>query len=161
MAVTILSIGKRLRNKEVFSFTFLEILIVVIILGVIASISVPRFHETFNNLQLKMAAYDLGQFFRYTQGEAVRDGRTYKIVLENHSYWLMAEKEDGEFERPASRWGRTNMINNSIEVISEEKEIYFYPEGRIDRVEINLKRGELTYTLTTKERQGYVEILER
>ena len=142
-------------------FTFLEVLIVIIVLGVIASFSIPRFHETFNNLQLKMAAYDLAQFFRYAQGEAIRDGHTHKIVLEGQAYWLMKENDDEEFERISSRWGKTNLINNSIEVISEKNEIYFYPEGRIDRVEINLKRGEKTYILTTQERQGYVEIQEK
>lgn len=151
--------GRQLLNKD--GFTFLEILIVIIVLGVIAGFSIPRFHETFNNLQLKMAAYDLAQFFQYSQGEALREGRTHKIVLDGQAYWIMKENDEEEFERISGRWGRNNLINNNIEVISEKNEIYFYPEGRIDRMEINLKRGEKTYILTTKERQGYVEIQEK
>jgi len=145
-----------------YAFTFLEILIVIIILGVIMGFSIPRFQGTFNNLQLKMAAHDLSQFFRYAQGEAIRDERMHKIVIDNHSYWLMAEKEDedNEFERISGRWGKANVINHNIEVVAQDKEIFFYPEGMIDRVEISLKRGEESYTLSTKERQGYVEVLE-
>ena len=150
------------RNPLTKAFTFLEILIVIIILGVIMGFSIPRFHGTFNNLQLKMAAHDLSQFFRYAQGEAVRDERIHKIVIDNHSYWLMVQKEDegNGFERTSGRWGKTNVINDNIEVVAENDEIFFYPEGMIDRVEICLKRGEASYTLTTKERQGYVEVFE-
>jgi len=155
-----LSKGIALRLRAA-AFTFIEILIVVFIIGVIASFSIPRFRETFNNLQLKMAAHDLSQFFRYAQGESIRNECIHKIVIDNHSYWLMAEKEGGEFERTPGRWGRTNLINYNIEVIAENEEIFFYPEGRIDRVEIELNRGEKFYTLTTKERQGYVEVLEK
>ncbi len=126
----------------------------------IAGFSVPRFRETFNSLQLKMAVYDLSQFFRYAQGEAVRNQRLYKIVIENNSYWLMVENEDKNFERTSGRWGKTSFINQNIEVISENKEMFFYPEGRIDRVEVVFKRGVEAYAITTKERQGYVEVVE-
>ncbi|MBL7170985.1 MAG: prepilin-type N-terminal cleavage/methylation domain-containing protein [Candidatus Omnitrophica bacterium] len=155
-----LLIGRKVLSK---GFTFLELLIVIIILGVIMGFSIPRFQGAFNNLQLKMAAHDLSQFFRYAQGEAARDERIHKIVVDNHSYWLMVEKEDedNEFERTSGRWGKTNIINKNIEVAAENDEIFFYPEGWIDRVEIGLKRGDASYTLTTKERQGYVELLAR
>lgn len=136
----------------------MEILIVIIILGVIAGISLPRFRDTFNTLRLKATVYELSQFFRYAQGEAVREQCVYKIVIEGESYWLMAKRESG-FERVSGRWGRTRNMGD-IEVISEEREIFFYPDGRIDRVEIRLKRGEEIYTITTKERHGYVEVLE-
>lgn len=124
----ILPIGKSLLSK---AFTFLEILIVIIILGVIMSFSIPRFRETFSDLQLKMAAHDLSQFFRYVQGEAIRKQCMHKIVIDNHSYWLMAQKEDEEFERASNRWGRTNLINQNIKITGENKEIFFYPEQAV------------------------------
>lgn len=155
------SLRSRFSPRNDMAFTFLEVLIVVIILGIIMGFSIPRFRETFNNLQLKMAAHDLNQFFRYAQGEAVKNQRLHKIVIDNHRYWLMIEKKDDEFERISGRWGRTNTINHNIEVNVEKKEVFFYPESRIDRVEIALKRGEKTFILTTKERQGYVEVKQQ
>ena len=152
--MTILLIGRTPLSK---AFTFIEVLIVVIILGVITGFSIPRFRETFNDLQLKIAVHDLSQFFRFVQGEAIRNERVHKIVIDDHRYWVMAEGDEG-FKRVSGKWGKTNLIDRNIEIDTENEEVFFYPEGRMDRVEISLGRGENSYIITTKERQGYVEV---
>ena len=56
-------------------FTFLEILMVVVIMGIFVAMATPRFRETYVQLQLSSQARSLAKFLTYAQEEPSLKGK--------------------------------------------------------------------------------------
>ena len=74
------SIGNRnIRFKKRHSFSLLELLIVVVIIGSLLAISLPRFRNTFNNLKFDNFCQNLISRMRYLQERASIEQSTYRL----------------------------------------------------------------------------------
>ena len=150
-------------------FTFVEILLVVVLLAIIAGIAVPNFSSAYQNLQLKKTTEDLVFMMRYAQSRAVSKNILMRLVLDSDSaqYWLeeqISEKEKDNtsleegFQKFEGRLGRTFHIPTDFQVQAEEEMTQFYPDGRIDRQRIYLCHKERCLTISTREQRGAVHI---
>lgn len=152
------------------SFTLIEILIVVILLGVVAGLAVPNFSSAYNGFLLSEAAKDLSFVMRYAQDRSVIRSAKHKLVLDtqNTRYWLEETQgstegriADDNFVRINGRFGRDFHIPEGITVESDKTEALFYPDGKIDKIRIYLSRKKKDYfTISTYEQDGNVQTFD-
>ncbi len=152
------------------SFTLIEILIVVVILGVIAGLAIPNFSNLNTQIQLKETAKNISYLMRYAQSRAITKEKTQELFLDiqNAQYQLSEETGDAasseserEFSPIPGRLGRTFEIPKEVTVETQTPRIYFYPDGKMGRVRIYFYDNRGHYmTVSTKEQAGYVQMFD-
>lgn len=82
-------------------FTFIEVLLVVGIVGLLASLAMPKIKGAFLNARLKTGARELAGYLRFARNTAVLRERPCQITfdLEADKYWLTLLDENGEPEK--------------------------------------------------------------
>ncbi|MBM3253641.1 MAG: hypothetical protein FJZ16_05275 [Candidatus Omnitrophica bacterium] len=147
------AITMTLVTGKIKGLTFIEVLFVVIIIGILTIVSLPNFRKTFNNLQLKSFAQELQASMNYLHQRSVIEGKIIYLNIDDEKKEYFA-KIKGNSERL-----RTYRIPNDIKIETEQKEILFYPDGSIDKVIIKLiNLDNQNITLTTKGVFGGVKI---
>ncbi|MES9991426.1 MAG: GspH/FimT family protein [Candidatus Thiodiazotropha sp.] len=75
-------------RKPSQGFTLIELMLVLVLMALLASLTPPLFERAFPALKLKAAARDLAQEIRYIQQTAILSGQPSKIEfdLENNAY---------------------------------------------------------------------------
>lgn len=134
-------------------FTLLELLFVIIIIAILATISSVSFRKTFNSLQLNNSALELQSFINYLSQRAVVERKNIYLNIDDEKgeYWAMVKNEEKRI--------RTFTIPAGIKIETETKQIIFYPDGTIDSVIIKLinPKGQCI-SLTTEGVFGGVKI---
>ena len=137
------------------AFTLLELLFVIIIIGVLASVSFPGLRKTFNRLQLDNTSRELQSFMNYLEQRSLAEGKLIylNIDLENSEYW-------------AKFYDSQNRIHSyafpaAITLETDKKQVKFFPDGQIEPTTIRLtdEEGE-SVSLTTEGVFGRVKIQE-
>jgi len=159
-----------LRSRLEKSFTLVELLLVVVLLGIVVGLTIPNFAPTFSNIQLSDTASNLSYLMRYAQSRAIIKTRTHRINFDSDysKYWISQAIVDengliveGEFEKIKSRKGRVTKIPQGIKVESESNVIQFTPDGRIDKMRIYLSnKRDRYFTISTKEQSGFVHLFD-
>lgn len=168
-----------LRNKKFLpinisqpkAFSFVEILLVVILLSVITGLAVANFRGTFDYFQLSETAKNIATLMRYAQSRAVIKNLTHEIQFDlNRSTYrlaqeISAEDEDenpqGVFLPLQGRFGRTFSIPKEVMIEARDSALRFYPEGKIDKGRIYLHNKRQDYfTISTQDASGYVEVYD-
>jgi len=152
------------------SFTLIEILLVVILLGVIAGLVIPNFSNTYTRVQLKEAANNLSFLMQYAQNQAIVKKCNFQLIFddERSKYWIVKQVDDEElnnsdleYRRISSRFGRMVNIAPQINVETELDHITFYPDGMIQKARVYLSDNKDRYfTVSTKEQTGYVQVFD-
>jgi len=133
--------------------TFIELLFVIIIIGILAGLSIPKFRSTFNTLQLNNFSRELQTFMNYLQQRAIVEGKTVYLNIDNDNNEYWAQIKDGENRL------KTYQVPGEIEIEIEQKQIAFYPDGSIDKTTIELINPDNQYiNLTTKGVFGGVKL---
>lgn len=143
-----------LATGRIKGFTFVELLLVIIIIGILIAISLPNLKKTFNNLRLDNFSRELQAFMNYLHERSVVEGKIIYLNLDNDEKEIWARIQDAQ-----SRL-KTLPLPDDIRIESENKEILFYPDGSIDNITIgvvNLDNQKIT--LTTKGVFGGVKLL--
>ncbi|MCM8780833.1 MAG: hypothetical protein NC908_02785 [Candidatus Omnitrophica bacterium] len=124
------------------AITFIELLLVTFIIGIIAAVSIPAFRKTFNNLELKSFSGQLQSFIRYLQQRSLAEAKIIYLRIDNETKRCWAEMKDGQVNVLKSY-----SIPKGIEVkiIIEDtstQRIVFYPDGQLDSATIKLTNPE-------------------
>lgn len=133
--------------------TFIEILLVVIIIGALIGISLPNLRKAFDNLQLNSASQDLQSFMNYLRQRAIVEGKIiyFNIDSENKECWAQIKDATARLKSLA--------LPPDIGIETDQKQILFYPDGRIDSVTIKLiQPNNQNVILTTKGVYGKVKL---
>ena len=159
------------------AFTLIEIIVVVLLIGIIMSITIPRFIDL-DDLHMKSQARRLSSLFRYVYSEAVTTGRSYRVCfdIDREAYWVEMADDSGQFTEFADTLTRKENLSEGIEFediampdagkITEGRVFcYFYPRGLVDGLTIHLRnqRGNAlslmvdTWTAEVDIYQGYAE----
>jgi len=137
---------------RVKGFTFIELLIIIIIIGILVGISLPQFRNNVNRLQLNSFSRELQSFMNYLHERAVVEGEVIYLAfdMDNNEYWAQVK---GKSQRL-----KTYHFPEGIKIETEENQINFYPDGSIDKTTIMLKdSAEQSVNLTTKGVFGRVK----
>lgn len=74
--------NRRLMNRHRRGMSFLEISITVLIIGVLAAVSVPRYADSTRAQQAKNAAIQIANYVNYVREVALNEGRSTSIVVD-------------------------------------------------------------------------------
>ncbi|VAW18006.1 hypothetical protein MNBD_BACTEROID05-137 [hydrothermal vent metagenome] len=142
-------------------FSLIELILVVLLLSVIAGLTVPNFKQSFSNLKLNQTAKDLSYVMRYAQSRAVSKGILIRLEFASamDSYHL-TQVSSGEYERFKGRMGRDFQISDLIKINFTEGNLIFFPDGTIEKKEINVCKEERCLLISTKIQRGYVNVIE-
>lgn len=114
-------------------FTFIELVIVVVILGVLSATAIPGLRQGFENARLEGCTQDLYYLCRYLQESATAGRGLFRLQVSPERKKLWASfKEKDEFKAVEGRFGRIYPIPEGINLSCEALEIYFYPDGTTD-----------------------------
>lgn len=146
-------------RSTVKAFTFIELFIVIIIIGILIGISLPSFKKTFNNLQLNSFSQEIQAFMNYLHERSIVEGKIiyFNIDNEKKEYWAKIKDTKARL--------RTYFLPRGIDIEiikkadTDNKQIIFYPDGQIDKVSIKIagpdKQGII---LTTEGMFGKIKI---
>lgn len=156
-------IGRRPINKR-GGFTFVEILIVILIIGVVLGITLPRFQSTFDNLKARSCARNLHAMLKFAQERAILDQQFYRVAhLREQNRVRLEKKEKEKFEPVGGPRGRPLKLEPPLELQwdSRDTHVDFGPEGELEKAEIDvLFEGKRRFHITVGEPLGRITLEE-
>ena len=141
-------------QKSYIAFTFIELIFVILIVGVLIGISVPNLKQFSGSLQIEGFSSQLQGFINYL--------RERSIVERKNIYLYVGEKEYEAKIEGETQSLKTYAIPKDIkvEIEKESQQVSFYPDGSIEPVRIKLSnRNNQKITLTTEGVFGGAKIL--
>ena len=138
---TIFQIGKRVKDK---GFTFVELLIVTLIIVVLSSLAVPRFRTSFERFKLKTIGKQFVEMAKASHELSVLEEKIYRIVIvrEPLSFGMEVESPDKEsFEPVSGGAGRVRKLPQDFRMEFDDASIYFYEDGSVTGSEVVFSNG--------------------
>ncbi|MEM6332665.1 MAG: GspH/FimT family pseudopilin [Planctomycetota bacterium] len=89
------STGERRGSAQRSAFTLIELMVVIVVIGVLAAITVPRFSGSFERAALRSEAQSLADAMRYARSQAIIQRRVIRLA------WL----DDVHDQRPGDQPG--------------------------------------------------------
>lgn len=155
-------------------FTFIEIFVVVFVLGSFLLIALPRI-DNFTQGSLKSSSRNLSTTIRYIYSEAAFKKKIHKLAfdIDKGEYWVEVMEGDEYVESADPYLKRRKLPNNvffkdivtqrSLRISTEGKDefILFLPSGFVEPVVIHLEStaGDV-YTLSTKPYTGGTKVYD-
>jgi len=163
------------------AFTFIEIMLAVIIIGIIVALASPNFSKGYSRFELNKSTDDLLSVSRWAQAMAIGQERIYALSFsaDRRFYNLVRAKASGQdegtantedadgqisFEPVRGSLGRMHMIPSAIHLVMRQSYgfnrtgdtdlIQFYPDGTIDPATIQLNSLEQKTVLSSTEVRG-------
>ncbi len=166
-----------IRIPQSEGFTLIELTVIIVILGVMLSLIIPRLGEI-GEANLKRSARHLTGMIRFLHDEAQMKKRVYRLRFDIQAgrYWmeqmvrtpeqkLAFAPVQSEMGSEASLSGQTTFRDVKVAGHPDEPYILFTPDGMVENAFIHLRDGDgKDFTLivdplmgTTELRDGYVE----
>ena len=141
-------------------FTLIELLAVLLLIGILIGVALPKFSATAQDFQLVNSARNLAKFLTYAQQRAIVEKIPYQAVFDANgaSYWLECVQQKERPQRIEGRYGRTARLPAGIEFRFPAEPIQFYPDGTSDPFSIELSAQGRRFVLT--HGIGYVRVQE-
>lgn len=122
-------------------FTLLELLFVILIIGIFVRMAWPLLQKTYQGFQLNTSARKAYSMFRYLQGVAVGESCVccLNVSFDDNSFKAFCRVEDGLQEINDTGFRRDFRLPQGISMVIDPQRktaVYFYPDGRIDRVNL-------------------------
>lgn len=153
------SINHAVRKPALAAFTLIELLIVIVILGVIAGVTLPNFRNTFDDLSLHAFVKQLYYLENYLRESAITKGTVHCLIINSDrgplEFSASSQAATGAWEKVKGRFGRVYKMPQGIVLVSIEpvgkNNIYFYPDGSADFVKIIFENNHKKQILLTLE----------
>ena len=161
-------------NEKNNGFTLIEILVVMVLLGSILFIAVPKF-QNLADVNLKSTSRSISGTIKYLYNEAVFKKNIYKLAfdLDNQEYWV-EYMEDGQFVESLDPVLRRKRVPDGIAIddifterfpekteTGNESYLLFLPTGFVDYGVIHISSSdEDVYTIETKPYTGGTKIFD-
>jgi len=148
------------RNK---AFTFIELLIVVAIIAVLAGISIPLLRKTAANFTFDNFVKDTYYLCSYLQSSSISEGKIYCLTIAplERNISVAYKEIDGTFKPARGRLTKLRNIPDDISIINptDTLGVYFYPDASISEMTLTLEnKYNRKATLTTKGIASAVKI---
>ena len=142
-----------------FGFTLLELLIVLLLVGLIAALTVPAFSGGVSTTQLKSAAREVAAGLRLARGQAIAQrseaaleldvtARAFRVLPDPRVHALPAGIDIKLFT------AQSDLVNDRVGAIR------FYPDGGSNGGRVTLAAGERKFDVDVDWLTGRVAILE-
>jgi prepilin-type N-terminal cleavage/methylation domain-containing protein len=133
-----------LQRRRKAAFTFIELIVVVIILSVLIGLAIPQFKKTSAYFELENFTKNIYLLCNYLQSASISEAKIYclNFLQETREFKSSFLKEDGKWQSSRGRFTRLYKVPDKItlEITSVDKnKIFFYPDGSIDNLAILFK----------------------
>ena len=133
-----------LHTSQIAGFTFIELIIIAIIISVLIGLSTPQFKKTFAYFELENFVKNIYFLCNYLQSASVSQGKLYRLTLsqETNEFKSFFLGQDGQWIIAKTGTVKSYKIPKEItlEIIPLDKsEVFFYPDGSTDNIEIVFK----------------------
>ncbi|MCX5715093.1 MAG: hypothetical protein NT033_09940 [Candidatus Omnitrophica bacterium] len=138
----------RINRGYLRAITFLELLFVIVIIGILSSVAIGGFRKAFGRFQLENSAGELASLMNFLSQRAIVERRAIYLNIDSRANSCQALEKVYNLPRGLS-------ISSDI----EGNRIVFYPDGSIDDSTVTLRQdsGEAV-NLTTRGVLGGVKI---
>ena len=120
--------------------TFVELFIVIIIIGILAGLSLPKLKTAADNIELENFVKEIYYLSRYLQGSAAAQGKIFQLSIDkNKGEFQAAYEQAGEFKNLGGRFGKIYKAPAGAQVSlspAEKTAVYFYPDGAVEQIKI-------------------------
>lgn len=136
---------------------------VVAIIAVLAGMILPNFKHAYDRQLTRNAVNELAYIMQYAQSQAVIQKKKFRLEFDDayRSYHLTKQQPvagSQQFDKISGRLGRTFYISGQLTVKSAAAQVHFYPNGTIDKEQIELCGQGECFTVSTKEQRGFVHV---
>ena len=139
--------------------TLLELLIVLVLIGIVASITIPILGYGVSTTQLRSAAREVAAGLRTARGQAISQ-RTESVLVLDVAARAFSVPPD-ERVHPINRGIELKLYTAAHDIVNENVgAIRFYPDGGSTGGRITLAAGERKYDVDVDWLTGRVAILE-
>lgn len=156
------SIGKDLSGNRRYKeggFSLLELLIVLVIMGLVLSITSPLLTKGIDNIKLQTAVRELSATLRYARSMAVSEGKeqVLNMDIDTGKYWL--NEKVSELRELPSDIRFININTGEKEVTTGKAGITFYPVGSSSGGVVWMGDQKRKYRLQVRLVTGVVEVV--
>lgn len=140
--------------KKRRAFTLIELLIAITIFVILATAAIPSLKNSASNMRLDASSRELQSFINRLRQQAIVDSNLIVLNIAQNNFAARLKGQDDVFRKYSA--------DAALRVESNKTEVLFYPDGRIDPVEINLiAQNGSCRKLTTKGVFGAVKLLPK
>ena len=148
-------------NKR--GFTFIELIVVVILVSILAGLATTRFVQSFRERRSDYFVKELVAYLRYIQIKAIEEGMTHQLEVDPDSKALksLSQSSDAsEFhEISISMFKRFKKTDPFVVQLEEGNQIYFFPDGNVTPAKLSITEGaEEKASVAIKNRLGVFEV---
>ena len=149
------------------SFTLIELLLVIVILGVIAGITLPNFRQTYTTFKLKSTTQQIVSLMRYARSRAIIETKIFQMDFDDSlsSYWLLeaetqleTQGDEASFKNLTGRYGKTFRIPAEVKMEVSSSPVNFFPDGGMDETAITLSSHGRRFVISTDQPMGYLKV---
>lgn len=147
-------------------FSLIELMLVVVIIGLSISLTIPSFRSFNKSRSLREAAYSFAGIIRYVQSQAASRGLHYQMSILDREPWLNFSVEENPLTEPGN-FVQTRLPStihlNALEGCEQIKMTELTPQGRFDTQNIHFYPDGTTSSifcyLTNEEKKIYTVAL--
>jgi prepilin-type N-terminal cleavage/methylation domain-containing protein len=154
------------RNKSRKGFTFIELILVVLLIGIVVASATPQLGRVGRGLRTDNFAYDMTRWLSTLKDRSIAEAKVYRLVFseEAGAYWAeRAEWRGGDvqlsFKPVKGRYGARRNIPDQASIELEGGFPTFFPSGEGTAFLISvLEEGKEIYSLTSPGGYGTIQL---
>ena len=149
------------------AFTFIELLIVLVVVGVFIALAVPQIGKAYDGFLLEGTAKDVYSLARYLQECAITKGLPHRLVIDSAARTLSGFSRNGTVDIPVEgRINRVYTVPESLAFSAEfegqpqgKNDVFFYPDGSSDTARLRFQnKHQLQAAVCINGTQGEITI---
>jgi type II secretion system protein H len=116
-------------------FSFVELFIVIIIIGTLTAAAVPRFKKTYDRFEFENFSKNIYYLIQYLQNSAIVEKKIYYLNIDKEKAEFSASRlENGEVTALKGRFAKVFKAPEAskVDIEPETEYICFFPNGKID-----------------------------
>jgi len=157
-------------------FTYLELIVVILVIAVLSSVTLPSMRGVFTGSKLKTTARELYTMLKYAQGAAIFQRKIVELRIDTaQNKYKLFLGDEGEKKIRDKKYSRIeSVVQLPREVVfatvdtfvttkkkQELKSILFYPDGSSSGGAITLKgKNNRTFSIFIYPSTGFVELID-